>query len=64
MEQAEQALSKNPDLTNVSKFGRVAYLRLKISLSQFRGYTYPLAGLNTQYADIFGTIDAYEIYHF
>jgi hypothetical protein len=62
MDRTEEGLPGRQEDLDVSKLGRVAFLRLKISLSQFRGYTYPLSGVNIPYADIFGTIDEYEVY--
>ena len=45
---------------DVSKFGRVAYLRLKVTMNQFRGYSKQTG--QAALADIFGTIDGYELY--
>lgn len=45
---------------HISKFGRVAFLRLKVSIVQFRDY-YQMPN-RAPLADLFGTIDGYEIY--
>jgi len=45
----------------LSKFSRVAYLRLTVKMNQFKGYSKP--DTNTpSLAEVFGTIDGFEMY--
>lgn len=60
IEESQKLALKHRYRYKVSPFGRLAYIRLKISMTQFRDYVRyngsPLL------ADIFGSIDGYEIY--
>lgn len=60
IEEARKFSEKIPETANFSKYGRIAFLRLKVTMNQFRGY---VPYMNTELlADVFGTIDGYEIY--
>ncbi|MDB5490829.1 MAG: hypothetical protein JWO78_678 [Micavibrio sp.] len=45
----------------LSKYNRVAYLRLTVSMNQFKGYTKPDAN-SSPLAEVFATIDGFEMY--
>lgn len=60
IEEAKKFSAKIPEAGNYSKYGRIAFLRLKVTMNQFRGYA---PHVNTEMmADIFGTIDGFEVY--
>lgn len=60
IEESQNLSKSQPYRFDVSKFGRVAYLRLKVTMNQFRGYSKRTG--QAALADIFGTIDGYELY--
>ena len=45
----------------ISKYSRVAYLRVTVSMNQFKGYSKP-DNITPSMAEIFGTIDGFEMY--
>lgn len=60
IEEAKKFSAKIPEVRNYSQYGRIAFLRLKVTMNQFRGY---VPHVNTELmADIFGTIDGFEVY--
>jgi hypothetical protein len=60
IEEARKFSAKIPETQNYSNYGRIAFLRLKVTMNQFRGYV-PYVNTETM-ADIFGTIDGFEVY--
>lgn len=60
IEESQNPAKKNQFHYSLSPLGRVVYLRLKISISQFRSYYKPQD--MPIVADLFGSIDGYEIY--
>lgn len=60
IEEARKFSKKITETQNYSKYGRIAFLRLKVTMNQFKGYT-PYQNTEMM-ADIFGTIDSFEIY--
>lgn len=60
IEQSEKELPTRKYRYALSKFGRVAYLRLKVTMTQFKSYVSTDA--LTTMADVFGTIDGFEMY--
>lgn len=60
IEEAKKFSERIPEARNFSNYGRVAFLRLKVTMNQFKGYK---PYMNTELmADIFGTIDSLEVY--
>jgi hypothetical protein len=61
IEQADKEAATHGYRGALSKFSRVAYLRLTVKMNQFKGYSKP--DTNTpSLAEVFGTIDGFEMY--
>ncbi len=61
IEESLKTFESNPgQYKDVSKYGRVAYIRFKVTMSQFRQYI--KIPNNPPMTEIFGTIDGYEVY--
>ena len=61
IEESQKKFERNPGkYRDISQYGRIAYLRLKVTMNQFRQYVY--YANNPPLTEIFGTIDGYEIY--
>jgi len=60
IEESQRLAQKYPYRYRVSEFGRIAYIRLKVTMNQFRGYSQQTG--QAPMADIFGTIDGFDIY--
>jgi hypothetical protein len=60
IEESQRLAQKYTYRYSISKHGRVAYIRLKVTLNQFRGYSKKTG--QAPMADIFGTIDGFDLY--
>ncbi|MGZ9097860.1 MAG: DUF4852 domain-containing protein [Micavibrio sp.] len=60
IEESQKLAQKYSYRYTISKHGRVAYVRLKVTMNQFRGYSKQTG--QAPMADIFGTIDGFDLY--